>query len=102
MNAHQLFADLTHRGVKLTASGDRLSVDAPKGTMTDELRQLLLAHKAELLAMLQDDLQPTRPCHSCHALNWRQRPPERGGGWLCGACHPDFEHAYRAWMERRR
>ena len=101
MNASQLLADLQRRGVRLAATGDRLSVDAPKGALTDELRQLLAAHKLELLALLEDDPRPTRPCHSCHSMKWRRRPPERGGRWLCGACYPDCERLQQASTEGR-
>ena len=29
-----------------------------------------------------------RPCFACGLLAWRERPPDRGGGWYCGECHP--------------
>jgi len=32
--------------------------------------------------------RPGRPCPSCHEDRWRERSAGRGGGWLCGACHP--------------
>ena len=101
MNAGLLLADLLARGVRLVATGDRLIVDAPKGVVTDELRQLLTAHKLELLALLEDDPRPTRRCHSCHSTNWRRRRHERGGGWLCGACYPDPEQLQRVSVEER-
>ena len=91
MNAGLLLADLLARGVGLAASGDRLVVDAPKGVVTDDMRQLIAAHKLGLLALLEDDPRPTRPCHACHSRTWRRRRPERGKGWLCGACYPDPE-----------
>ena len=88
MNADLLLTDLLARGVRITAAGERLIVDAPKGVVTDELRQSIADHKLELLALLDGDPRPARPCHSCHSTRWRRRRPERGGGWLCSACYP--------------
>ena len=53
MNATILLNDLRRGGVTLAANGDRLSVDAPKGALTDELRRSIAAHKADLLALLE-------------------------------------------------
>ncbi|MCX7595078.1 MAG: amino acid adenylation domain-containing protein [Fischerella sp.] len=52
MDLHSLLTSLCERGVKLSANGDLLDVDAPKGVMTPELRNSLAEHKAELLALL--------------------------------------------------
>lgn len=51
--APDLLAELTAAGIRIDAHGDRLHVDAPPGTMTPELRQRLLAHKADLLAVIE-------------------------------------------------
>ena len=52
--------------------------------------------------LLVDPIErPTRPCFSCHSGAWRERPPERGGGWVCDACHPDSERLDREWAEGR-
>jgi hypothetical protein len=53
MNATILLDDLRRRGVTIAANGDRLSVDAPKGALTDELRRSIPHHKADLLALLE-------------------------------------------------
>ena len=53
MTAAELLADLRRRGVALAPKGDRLTVDAPKGAVTDELRRSITDHKAELLALLE-------------------------------------------------
>src|SRR5436190_24383031 len=54
MTAHDLLSELRAKGVDVKASGDdRLVIDAPKGTVTDELRSALSAHKAELLQILK-------------------------------------------------
>lgn len=47
-----LLADLKARGVYLEAAGDKLRVNAPKGFLTPQVRAVLLARKAELLARL--------------------------------------------------
>ena len=54
MTAHELLSQLRAKGVELNASSDgRLVVDAPKGTITEELRGALAANKAELIEMLK-------------------------------------------------
>jgi membrane protein involved in colicin uptake len=54
MTAHELLAQLREKGVEVKTSGDdRLVIDAPKGTITEELRGALSAHKAELLHILK-------------------------------------------------
>ena len=53
MTAHELLSQLREKGVELkTAGEDRLVVDAPKGTITPELRSALAENKAELLKIL--------------------------------------------------
>jgi|GEM_PF-2352469 len=47
--APDLLADLARSGIKLTPRGDKLHVEAPKGTLTPELRQTLAERKADLL-----------------------------------------------------
>ena len=54
MTAHDLLSQLREKGVEVKTSGDdRLVIDAPKGTVTEELRTALSAHKAELLQILK-------------------------------------------------
>ena len=53
MTAHELLSQLRAKSVELkTFGGDRLVIDAPKGTVTEELRAALSSHKAELLQIL--------------------------------------------------
>ena len=33
--------------------------------------------------------RPSLPCGTCGSDEWWRRPLERGGGWVCGRCHPD-------------
>lgn len=54
MTAHELLSQLREKGVEVKTSGDdRLVIDAPRGTITEELRSALAAHKAELLQILK-------------------------------------------------
>ena len=52
MSAADLIAELRLRGVAVQATGDRLKVDAPKGTITPELHEALKDHKLEIIALL--------------------------------------------------
>ena len=31
---------------------------------------------------------PGVPCFACHSTAWRERPASKGGGRVCGVCHP--------------
>jgi hypothetical protein len=54
MTAHELLTQLREKGVEVKTSGDdRLVIDAPRGTITEELRGALSAHKGELLQILK-------------------------------------------------
>src|SRR5438034_6607616 len=54
MTAHDLLSQLREKGVEVKTSGaDRLVIDAPKGTITEDLRNALAAHKADLLQILK-------------------------------------------------
>jgi pyochelin synthetase len=55
MDLHLLLSTLSNKNVKLSANGDSLEVDVPKGTMTSELRDLLVSHKAEILELLRQN-----------------------------------------------
>ena len=46
----ELLADLSGRGVQLWAESDNLRIRAPKGVLTEPLRDLLAARKEEILA----------------------------------------------------
>jgi amino acid adenylation domain-containing protein len=54
VNIEQLVADLRNQGVKLWVEGEQLRVNAPKGVLTIETRNLLAQSKSELLLFLQD------------------------------------------------
>ncbi|MGI0485826.1 amino acid adenylation domain-containing protein [Pantanalinema rosaneae CENA516] len=53
MDLHSLLTTLSHQGIKLSADGDSLQVDAPKGALTLELRDLLVQQKTEILTLLR-------------------------------------------------
>ena len=62
MTAQNLLSQLREKGVELkTSDGDRLVIDAPKGTITDELRDALKTHKSELLQILKSENAPKPP-----------------------------------------
>lgn len=53
MIAIEVLADLRHRGVELFVEDGTLRYRAPRGMLTPELREILSAHKTELVALLQ-------------------------------------------------
>lgn len=55
MNASMLLTDLIHRGVRLSASGENLNIDAPKGAITSDLRAALVEHKTSLIRLLNSE-----------------------------------------------
>ncbi|NEO98548.1 MAG: amino acid adenylation domain-containing protein [Symploca sp. SIO2E9] len=52
MDLHLFLNSLANKGIKLSANGSFLNVDAPKGVMTTEMRESLVEHKAEILMLL--------------------------------------------------
>nr|AAF17280.1 NosC [Nostoc sp. GSV224] len=54
MNIEQLVVDLSKQGVKLWVEGEQLRVNAPKGVLTLETRDLLTKNKAELIFLLHE------------------------------------------------
>src|SRR6185436_10456539 len=56
MTAHDLLTQLRAKGVDIKISGDdRLVIDAPRGTVTDDLRTALSANKAALIGILKEE-----------------------------------------------
>lgn len=55
MNLHSLLTNLANQGVKLSANGNLLDIDAPKGVITPELRDSLAKYKTDLLALLHQN-----------------------------------------------
>jgi hypothetical protein len=63
MTAHDLLLELRAKGVEVKTSGDdRLVIDAPKGTITEDLKSALSAKKAELLRILK--AEQTKPAEA--------------------------------------
>jgi ribosomal protein L37AE/L43A len=80
MTAQTLLHDLATRGVILTATGDRLDVDAPDGLLTDELLATLRAHKAALLDLLASG-------HLCPGCAGQMALQDRAAdAWFCANC----------------
>jgi len=50
LNALNAFED---QGIEFSAAGDKLRYRAPKGVITDEIRESLKQHKSELLDLLR-------------------------------------------------
>jgi hypothetical protein len=57
--AASIIADLSRSGVRLERRGDRLHIEAPRGTVTPAMRIVLTEHKAALLDALNDDPRAT-------------------------------------------
>jgi hypothetical protein len=55
MNAHSLLSELEARGAVVSATGDRLRLQADVGVVWDDLRPAIQTLKPELLALLQSD-----------------------------------------------
>ncbi|MFI1190981.1 amino acid adenylation domain-containing protein [Streptomyces californicus] len=77
MNTGELLDEFRGAGVHLWRDGDRLRFRAPRGAMTDERLALLRRHKAELLAVVADGVEPDRAAEA-GAPVWQDRPEERG------------------------
>ncbi|MEE4186788.1 MAG: condensation domain-containing protein, partial [Gammaproteobacteria bacterium] len=54
MTAIELLALLNQQGVVLSVDGANLRISAPSGSLTDDIRAKLQAHKAELIDLLAD------------------------------------------------
>jgi hypothetical protein len=52
MNPLDLLNKLNAVGVVVSANGDKLAYDSPRGAITPDLLEEVKAHKAEMLAML--------------------------------------------------
>jgi len=113
MTATALLDELRTRGVHLTIESEHLAVNAPKGVLTDELRQAIRTQKVALLALLAalppgalftpEPLSPTSPCMICgKAERWND-----AGIWRFVHCWPEAlapatrlaEAVNQAWRE---
>ena len=57
MSASAVLAEARRLGIRLTARGDRLAFDAPRDAFTPEMRDALVTHKPEILALLRAEQQ---------------------------------------------
>ena len=53
MNAHALLDELRALDVRLTAEGDLLGVNAPAGSLTEQMKAALVENKPRLLELLE-------------------------------------------------
>ena len=76
MTARNLLTLLREKGVQIRTSGaDRLVIDAPKGTITPQLREELAANKADLLRILQTEVAPHSQLLATEAPRSSSREP---------------------------
>src|SRR3954467_6245269 len=62
MTAHDLLSELRAKGVDVkTSGGARLVIDAPRGTVNEEMRAALSANKAALIEILNDEASSSQP-----------------------------------------
>src|SRR5207302_662319 len=78
MTDHELLTELRLKGVEIKASSeDRLVIDAPKGTITEELRAALTGNKADLLTILKAEQVQKGAEAVSHSEARSVRVPER-------------------------
>lgn len=93
METSKLLTELQQRGVNLTVDGDNLRYVAPKGALTDELRQAIKDHKAELLELLQADAVPPKAAATDRReASERKRKDAKIRCQRCDDCTPHTEH----------
>jgi hypothetical protein len=85
MGALDLIARLSALGLRLTREGDGIRV-APRSALTDEARDLIRSHKAELLAALADPelftfAPPGDPANDAEAVAERAAIMAEANGW---------------------
>ncbi|MEA5565010.1 hypothetical protein [Anabaena sp. UHCC 0399] len=54
MNASELVASLSQQGVHLWVDNDKLNIRSPKGVITPEIQETLIAKKSEILAFVRE------------------------------------------------
>ncbi len=90
MTAHDLLSQLREKGVEVKTSGDdRLVIDAPRGTITEELRTALSAHKAGLLQILNAEKNATAPAALSEPPALVPTAPESVSAPVLAATSPD-------------
>ncbi|UAA39460.1 amino acid adenylation domain-containing protein [Paraneptunicella aestuarii] len=79
MTAFALITELHSKGIELWQENGELKLKAPKGVLTEELKQKLISNKSEIVAFLQevaaaDKLPPVRPMNKDGAGASGQQP----------------------------
>jgi hypothetical protein len=98
VTADEVLTTAQRAGIRLFAEGDQLRYRAPKGVLTPELRHALVAHKAALLAVLQEAEEERRDIMGADDV---PAAITRAGldepliiGSLCPRCREDGRIAY--------
>ena len=127
MTTAALLEQLQHKGIRIRVERDQLVVDAPKGVLTEPLRQAIRVQKVALLTVLAQtapvrDAATTVPHGTAQALPpgqlvlsavatpsapWRCRCCHGTRRWqsisgveICGRCHPPGSTALvETWCE---
>ena len=73
MTVPELVAHLRGLDVRLHADGDRLRHSAPKGVLSDELREQLSARKAEILTWLREHAPAEADTSGREAMSFAQQ-----------------------------
>ncbi|NJK64764.1 MAG: hypothetical protein HC921_20525 [Synechococcaceae cyanobacterium SM2_3_1] len=55
MDVADLLIDLAQKGVKLSLEGDNLKIHAPKGSITPEIRKILVEAKQDIISWLKEN-----------------------------------------------
>lgn len=92
MTTVELLTFAQRSGIVLTAGGDTLTVDAPAGALTPELRAAVADRKADLLAVLwRLDAMRRLAIVAPRAVVYA-RETARGGPGHCFSCGDPLEH----------
>lgn len=89
MTVERLLSDLTARGAQFERDGERVFIKAPPGVLTPAILDELRARRAEVLALLTDDVPPDLQRERALAAAWRGAVRELGE--LAG--HPELRFA---------
>jgi hypothetical protein len=92
MTPEQLLATVQAAGIVLWLDASALRYRAPKGALTDDLRQAIREQKRALLAVLTPSTQQARPApldpdYPCVMCSCTERWNDRGI-WRCHQCWP--------------
>lgn len=87
MTASELAEELAHRGIVVTANGDKLRYRGPTAAVTSEILDALREHKATLLAAARGLESPSYVRITCRSCGWDSwEPSAQAAAGLCGAC----------------